>query len=180
MALKGVIARRYAEAVFDIARQQNAIDRWRSDIAFLRELLTNRRLVFVLSEPKVAFETKRAILTDLAGSRVQPDALGMALLIVEDGLVELMPNIAREFDRLYDDYYNRAEATITTALPLDQGERASLEAHLRQITGKNIILTTQVDSTILGGIIARVGDTLIDGSLRRRLDVLRDRIVSGG
>ena len=179
MALKGAVARRYAEAVFDIGREQNAIDRWRADIQTLNEYLGNRRLAFVLSEPNIAFATKEQMLRDLLSAKVQPDALGLALLLTERGLVDYMPRVAQEFEKLYDDYKNLAKATITTAAPLDATEQNELVTSLQHVTGKQIELTTQVDPAILGGVVARVGDTLIDGSVRRRLAVLREQIVSG-
>lgn len=179
MALKGAVARRYAEAVFDLAREHNTIDRWRDDVHFLAELFANRRLAFVLSEPKVAFATKQLILQDLAAQRVQPDALGLTFLLVEGKLVDYMTRIAAEFDRLYDVYRNQIQATVTSAVPLDDGEMAHVREYLQRITGKNVTIESRIDPSILGGILARVGDTLIDASVRRRLAVLREQIVSG-
>jgi F-type H+-transporting ATPase subunit delta len=179
MALKGAVARRYAEAVFDLGQQTNSIDRWRADVQTLNEYLSNRRLLFVLSEPNIAFATKEQVLRDLLGAKVTPEALGLALLLTERGIVDFMPRVATEFERLYDDYKNLAKATVTTATPLSPAEQREIEASLQRVTGKQIQLDTKVDSTILGGVIARVGDTLIDGSVRRRLAVLRERIISG-
>jgi len=179
MALKGAVARRYAEAVFDIGREQNTIDRWRADIGVLAEYLGNRRLTFVLREPKLGFKTKEQILRDLLTDKVQPDALGLALLLTERGLIELMPRVASEFERLYDEFKNQAKATVTTATALDADEERRLVTALQQVTGKTIQLTTRVDPAILGGVVARVGDTLIDGSVRRRLELLREQIRTG-
>jgi F-type H+-transporting ATPase subunit delta len=179
MALKGAVARRYAEAVFDIGREQNSIDRWRADIQTLNAYLGDRRLAFILSEPNITFAQKEQILRDLLAAHVQPDALGLALLLTERGLVDYMPRVAQEFEKLYDDYKHLAKATVTTAMPLDATERTELVASLQHMTGKQIELTTQVDPAILGGVIARVGDTLIDGSVRRRLALLHEQIISG-
>ncbi len=179
MALQGATARRYAEAVFEIGQEQNAVERWRTDIQTLAEYLRDRRLTFILSEPKVPFATKESILRDLLSDKVQKDALGLALVLVEQNLVELMPRVAQEFERLYDDFKNQAKATIITATPLDAQETAQLTASLQQLTGKQIMLTTEVDPSILGGVVARVGDTLIDGSVRRKLALLREQIISG-
>lgn len=180
MALKGAIARRYAEAVFDLGREQNSVERWREDIKILNEYLSNRPLLFVLSEPKVAFAKKQGILEDLFANRVQRDALGLVIVLAERQLLELMPRITTEFERLYDDYKNQAKASLTTALPLDADEQAQIVAALQRMTGKTIQLTTKVDASILGGVVARVGDTLIDGSVARRLAILRDQIATGG
>lgn len=179
MAEKLGAARRYAEAVFELGQGKGTLDRWRTDLAFLKELFASRRLTVVLGDPRVGFPTKEAIVRDLAGTQVSTDALGLALLLTEQGVTEAMPRIADEFEHLYDDYRNQATAVVTTASPLDESVKADLIAFLQRVTGKTIRLETKIDPSILGGAIARIGDTLIDGSVRRRLDLLRDDIATG-
>lgn len=178
--LKGPVARRYAEAVFEIGAQHETIDRWHDDLGTLAEYLGNRRLAFILKEPKVPYTRKEAIVRDLLSGKVLPEALNLALLLVERGLAELAPTIRDSFETLYNDYRGQAHAQITTAIPLDDSLRAQITAELTQLTGKRILLEEKVDPSILGGAIARVGDTLIDGSLKRRFQLLRQNILQGG
>ena len=117
---------------------------------------------------------------DLLQEKVQTDALGLALLMVERQHVEGVKAVRDEFERLYDNYRGQAHAEITTAAPLDDDLREQVKADLQRVTGKRIILHEKVDPTILGGAIARVGDTLIDGSVRRKLSLLRQQILRGG
>lgn len=180
MLAVGATARRYAEAVFEIGVQEETIDRWRDDLRLLAEYLGNRRLAFVLKEPKIPFTRKEAIVRDLLATKVRPEALNVALLLVERNLVELAPRISAAFDERYNDYRGQAIAHVTTAIPLDDTLRAQISRELQAITGKRILLQERVDPAILGGVIARVGDTLIDGSLKRRFGMLRQRIVTGG
>ena len=180
MLAAGATARRYAEAVFEIGAQEETIDRWRDDLHVLAEYLGNRRLAFVLKEPKITFVRKEAIVRDLLAAKVQPEALNVALLLVERNLVELAPRISAAFDERYNDYRGQAIAHVTTAIPLDDSLRAQIAQELQAITGKRILLQERVDPTILGGVVARVGDTLIDGSLKRRFGMLRQRILTGG
>jgi F-type H+-transporting ATPase subunit delta len=177
--LKGATARRYAQAVFEISQEAGRVDRWRDDVRTIAEYLGNRRLLFVLSEPKIPYERKELILRDLLADKVQPEALSLALLLVERSLAELAPRISQEFERLYNDYRGQAEAQVTTAVPLDDDLRQQIAGQLQALTGKRILLRERVDPTILGGAIARVGDTLIDGSLRRRFQLLRQQIAIG-
>jgi ATP synthase F1 delta subunit len=178
--LKGAIARRYAEAVLAIAVEQNTLERWRADLRLIGEAFGNRQLAFVLREPKIRADRKELIVRDLLASRVQPDALNLALLLVRDGLVEIAPRLAQEFERLYNDYRGQAVAEVTTVTPLNDNERALIARKLQALTGKRILLEERVDPSILGGVVARVGDTLIDGSVRRRLALLRDQLIQGG
>jgi F-type H+-transporting ATPase subunit delta len=176
---KGVVARRYAEAILAIAQEQGTLDRWRADVQLIGEAFGNHQLAFVLREPNIPARRKEHIVRDLLASRVQPDALNLALLLMHDGLVDVAPRLAVEFERLYNDAMGQAVAQVTTALPLDDHERAQIAGDLQQITGKRVILQERVDPSILGGVMARVGDTLIDGSVRRRLALLREQIVRG-
>jgi ATP synthase F1 delta subunit len=137
-------------------------------------------LTFILSEPNIQFERKEQVVRDLLQDKVQKDALGLALLIVERQHVEGVKQVRDEFERLYDNYRGQAHAELTTAAPLDDDLREQVKADLQRVTGKRIILHERVDPTILGGAIARVGDTLIDGSVRRKLSLLRQQILRGG
>jgi F-type H+-transporting ATPase subunit delta len=177
--LKGAIARRYAEAVMEIAVSDQSVDRWLADVKLIGEAFGDRHLAFVLREPKIPAQRKELILRDLFANRVSPAALNLALVLNQDGLVEIGPRLVVEFERLYDDYRGQAHGEVTTAMPLQPEERASIAADLQRITGKRILLEERVDPAILGGVVARVGDTLIDGSVRRRLHLLREQIALG-
>lgn len=177
--LRGATARRYAQAVFEIGVEQGTVDRWRDDLRTLAEYYGDRHLLFVLREPKIPFTRKEQIARDLLGTKVQPEALNLALLLVERGLAEIGPALFTQFEKLYNDYRGQAVAQVTTAIPLDETLRGQIAADLQRITGKRILLQERVDPAILGGVVARVGDTLIDGSLRRRFALLRDQIVQG-
>lgn len=178
--LRGSIARRYAEAVFQIGVENNTVDRWRDDLRTIAEYYGNKRLLFVLSEPKIPAQRKEQVVRDLLADKVQPEALNLALLLVERELAPLAPAISQAFDQRYNDYKGIAVAQVTTAIPLDESLRTQIRQQLSQLTGKQIQMQERVSPDILGGAIARVGDTLIDGSLRRRFELLRQQIASGG
>ena len=178
--LKGAVARRYAEAVFDLGVQQGTLDRWQSDLHLIAEAYSNRRLSFILRQPRIPFARKEGIVRDLLEKRVTQQALALALLLVERELVEVGPKVAEAFDQQLNDYRNQATAIVTSAVPLAAPQQAEVASYLRALTGKTITLETRVDPAILGGIVAQIGDTLIDGSVRRRLAVLRDQIIRGG
>lgn len=177
--LKGAVARRYAEAVFDLGVQQSSLDRWQSDLHLIAEAFSNRKLSFILRQPRIPFARKEAVVRDLLEKKVTREALGLALLLVERELVDLGPKVSEAFDQHLNDYHNQATAIVTSAVPLPAAQQAEVTTYLESLTGKHITLETRVDPEILGGIIAQIGDTLIDGSVRRRLAVLRDQIIRG-
>lgn len=178
--LKGATSRRYAEAAFGLAVEEKTVDEWLKDLRLIAEYFSDHRLVFLLGEPNIQFTRKELVVKDLLSGKVQPEALNLALLLVERGLVELAPRVRDEFERKYNEYHNQTPARLTTAMPIDDETRSRVQAELQRLTGKRVLLDEQVDPSILGGAIARVGDTLIDGSVRRRLQLLRQQMARGG
>lgn len=176
--LKGAIARRYAEAIFDIARRQNTIDRTKDDVDEIAKLFAHRKLAYLLSEPKVPAQRKETVLREGLASKVLPTSLNLALLVVQRELVEAMPGIAKELDRLYLDYKNEAIAEVTTATELDEKQLSLIKQALEETTHKHILINTKIQPDILGGVIARVGDQIIDGSIRYRLSALQKRLLT--
>jgi F-type H+-transporting ATPase subunit delta len=177
--LKGAIARRYAGAIFEIALKQNTLDRSLDDIQNIAQVFANRTLSYLLREPKVPAQRKETVLRKTLAPRVLPTSLNLALLIVQRGLVEIMPHLASEFEQFVLDYRNQAIAEVTTATQIDEAQGAVVRQALEQRTGKSIKLQTRIDPSILGGVIARVGDQIIDNSVRNRLHVLQQQLLAG-
>lgn len=177
--LKGAIARRYAEAMFDIALKQNTLDRTLEDVQGIGQLFSKHTLAFLLREPKVSAQRKETALREALNARVLPTSLNLALLVVQRGLVDLMPNIAAELQRMVFDHKNQAMAEVTTAAPMDDKQQALVKQALEQRTGKTILLQTKVNPEILGGVVARVGDQVIDGSVQQRLQALKRQLLNG-
>lgn len=177
--LKGAIARRYAMAIFDLARKQNTLDRTLEDVKEIARLFSIRKLAYLLREPKIAVQRKETAIRQGLADKVLPTSLNLALLLVQRQLVDYVPNIAKELEQLVLDYRNEAIAQVTTATPMDERQGVLVQRMLEQQTGKTIIMQTHVDPSILGGVIARVGDEVIDGSVRYRLNALQQRLLSG-
>jgi F-type H+-transporting ATPase subunit delta len=176
--LKGAIARRYAGAMIDLGLKQDKLDQTLDDVREIASLFANRKLSYLLREPKVPLKRKETALRQALASRVLPTSLNLALLVVQRELVELMPNIARELEQLVLNYNNQAVALVTTATQIDDEQTNLIKRVLEDRTGKSIVLHTQVSPEILGGVIARVGDQLIDGSIRYRLSALRQQLLN--
>jgi len=176
--LKGAVARRYAGAMFELGLKQNKLDQTLDDVREIARVFANRKLAYLLREPKVPLQRKETALRQNLASRVLPPSLNLALLVVQRELVELMPNIARELEQLVLNYKNQAMAEVTTATKIDGAQKDLIKQALERRTGKSIILQTRVQPAILGGVIARVGDQLIDGSIRYRLSSLRQQLIN--
>ncbi|HLX41603.1 MAG TPA: ATP synthase F1 subunit delta [Ktedonobacteraceae bacterium] len=173
----GAIARRYAGAMFDIGLRQNQLDRTLEDVQGIAQVFAHRTLAYLLREPKVPAKRKETAIRQALTSKVLPSSLNLALLVVQRELVDVMPNIARELEQLVLDYKNEAKAEITTATQIDDAQVSEIKHALEHLTGKTIIAQTNIRPDILGGVIARVGDHVIDGSVRYRLSALRKQLL---
>lgn len=175
--LKGAIARRYAGAMFDIGLKQHSLDRILEDVREIAKVFANRKVSFLLREPKIPAKRKETAIRQALANKVLPTSLNLALLVVQRELVEIMPNVAKELEQLVLDYKNEAVAQVTTATQMNDADLRLIKQALEDRTHKTIRMQTRVQPDILGGVIARVGDQVIDGSLRYRLSAMRQQLL---
>ena len=178
MALRGAASRRYAESIFAIARDNNSYDKWLEDVAVIRGLFTNADMRRFLDDPKPTPEAKEQTLHTLLDGRVDPMAVNLAILLVRREHVNIAEALERELLRMVNDARNVAVAEVTTAVELTPQDRDLVKQRLETLAAKTIQLETRVDKNILGGFVARVGDTLIDASLTTRLANLRQELLA--
>ncbi len=172
-------ARRYAQAVFLIARQRGELDRWQSDLGKIARLGEDAASVALLENPKIHFNDKIKLLSGQF-SEVNPLALNLVYLLIARGRLTMVAGIADEYQRLLDSYHGIERAEITTAVPLDDEGKRKLAERLSGIMGKQVVINSEVDARLLGGIVARVGGKLLDGSTRTRLEALKRQISGAG
>jgi F-type H+-transporting ATPase subunit delta len=171
-------ARRYSQAVFNIARERNELDRWKSDLGKIASVGEDATFVALLENPKIRFEDKARLLSEQLGD-VTPLALNLVYLLVTRGRVSMIGEIADEYQRLLDSYHGIERAEVTTAVALDDKEKQRLEEQLGVVVGKKVVLEPKVDSSLISGIVARVGGKLLDGSTHSKLMALKNALASG-
>ncbi len=172
-------AKRYARAAFSVALEQGDPRRWLGDLSDLSELVARPDAAAVLQSDRVPDAEKDRLLK-AALPDVAPSVLNLARLLVEKRRIRLVEQIQSEFSDLLDEHEGRARALVTTAVPLSDQQTAEVAAKLGAMTGKTVSLEQAVDPSILGGLVARIGDTLIDGSTRSRLLSLKKSLRGGG
>jgi F-type H+-transporting ATPase subunit delta len=177
MAETTTAARRYAEAIFELGRESDTLDQWQDDLGVLATVAGDGGVLAVLENIKTPMEQRLALL-DRALSGMSPLAQNLARLLVSRGRFGLLPQIARVFGEMLDEHRGVVRAEAVTAVPLTDDERRAIVERLRAVTGaRDIRLQSQVDPSIIGGLIVRIGDRLIDGSTRSRLIQLRRRLA---
>jgi F-type H+-transporting ATPase subunit delta len=179
MAASRSSARRYAEAAFEIASADGTLDEWLRDLKTAAHAAGQPAVERLLGNPAVAVSARLKVADDAFGSRISDKALNLVRLLIRRGRVELLPQVARRYEELYERQKGIVRATITSAAPLDDAELREIRSRLSQITGGTLRTDVNVDPSLLGGVIVRIGDRMIDGSVRGRLERLRNRIAAG-
>lgn len=168
----------YAKGIFELARAEGDLERVESELFAVAEALDgSSELRSKLTDPQLPYHLKQGIIDDLLGAGASSLTVGVVQLMVRQGRAGDVSPVARAVAETAAGSRNRVVAEIRSAVPLDDETVRRLEAGLGRATGKDVEARVIVDESIIGGISARVGDTVIDGSLARRFDSLR-RAVS--
>ncbi|MDE2766283.1 MAG: ATP synthase F1 subunit delta [Chloroflexota bacterium] len=175
---RGPTARRYAQALFDLAREQGETEQWLDQLRHAAERLTEPAAALYLGVPRVPTEDKLALVLQ-ALSGAHPLVVNAVSLLVQRGAAASLPQVAQVYGGLLDESMGRARASITSAEALSRAQQGKLSGLLETMLKKEIVLDAAVDSAVIGGVVVRVGDQVIDGSVRTRLDGLRRRLAQG-
>ena len=172
------VVRRYATALFDTARKQGVVDQVEEELKAVDQVLRAvPRLTRVLRAPIIARAQKQELLQKAFGTRVGKLTGRFLALVVERRRETILTDIYGEFQRLANEARNILPVQVTSAVPLSDSEREALAKALSGRTGKNVTLEVEIDPQIMGGLMLRMGDTVIDGSVRSRLKQLRSRLL---
>lgn len=175
-----VIAARYAQALFDIGVETNSLGRIAEEAQSFAELYsTSEELRTVLENPLVPEASREALLQDFGARAGVGDMVRNTLrLLAQRHRLALVPALARALVKMSDEKQGIVRASVTTAKTIDETYAKRLQAELEKMTGKRVVLTRAVDPGLIAGVVTRVGDTVIDGSLRTRLDGMKSQLMS--
>lgn len=175
------VARRYASALADVVIErreerevQQEIELWASMIG------SNPQLKEVFANPTVAYENKRTVLEELISrSRVRETTASFLRVLLRNQRLAQLPEVAARFGQVLDERAGVVAAEITTARPIPEDLKKALHDTLASATGRTVRLTFATDETIIGGLVARIGSTVFDGSVENNLERLADGLVGG-
>ena len=177
----GTIARVYAETLLRSADRHQRVDDVNESVRALSAVLdATPEFRRFLAAPQIAAERKRALVSEALQARIDPLVSRFLELVIEKHRERVLEEIVLAWKELLDARANRQSATVTTAIAPDAETVARVQAALEKATGKTIVLDKRVDPRLLGGLVIRTGDTVIDGSLRSRLVELRRRLRTAG
>jgi len=179
-ALGGSVARRYAKALFELGVQAGNFEALGRELEGVARLYSDsRELRQTLENPVFSSSQKRRIVESILPSVAQNQTVrNFALLLVERRRIDTLPMISRHYQELTDGQLGRMRAVVTSAKPLDPLTEGEIQRALERRTGKKVLMKSEVDPSLIGGVVARVGDLVLDGSLRTRLASVGNKILN--
>ncbi|WP_040952308.1 F0F1 ATP synthase subunit delta [Gorillibacterium massiliense] len=171
-------SKRYAKALFEVARDHGRVSEVEQDLRLIADTLKNSaELRQVLEHPSVQPEDKKKIVQSLFAGKIGSDVSNLLLLLADRRREAILPTLVEDYVKIANEALGQAEAIVTTPLALTDEEIKVVAEHFGKITGKKIRVTNQIDDNLLGGMQVRIGDRLYDGSLAGKLNRLRKTLV---
>ncbi|MBV9868299.1 MAG: ATP synthase F1 subunit delta [Abitibacteriaceae bacterium] len=170
-------ARRYAGALFGLARQRNEISQIAAGIQVISQAVNGSpQLLTILEHPRITRDRKKELLRQVFSESVPADVEHFLFLLIDKERANIIPEVLVAFARLLDEYSREVDVEAVTALPMTEAQTEALRQRLEASSGYKVRLTTRVDESILGGLIVRIGDKLIDGSIATQLQAMREQL----
>ena len=176
------IARRYAVALADVVTAQGESQKVREELSGWAEMMSqNPQLPDIFRHPTIPYEQKRQVLAELISrSRVSPATANFLQVLLQNQRLADLVEINRQFGNELDRRAGVVNAQVTTARPLSPQAEEALRAKLSQVTGNMVRLQFDVDEALIGGVVTRIGSTLYDGSVRSRLEQMKQKMMGEG
>jgi F-type H+-transporting ATPase subunit delta len=173
-------AKRYAQAIYELAtavepkQVERTLDAWAKDLRSIATALANEEFRVFLKHAKVPFDKKVDAINGALGRRVNPLARSLLCVMVSQGTPDMAADVESEFQGLLDTRRGVERVTVYSAIPLRRRERGRISRYVQAMTNKKVVLEAHVDRAIIGGLVLRIGDKLLDGSTRTKLEGLRE------
>lgn len=170
-----VLAKRYARALFQSAAEGQA-PRLRKELGAALKVLRDHQAA--LRHPLLPAAEKARLLRGALGEQAREDTRRFLEVLIRRKRFELLPAVAAEFEQIADEAAQTARAHVRVARPLAEPERAALESRLARVLGRAVVLDVKEDPTLIGGIVVRVGDQVLDASVARQLERLKEKLLA--
>lgn len=171
------IARPYAEAVFEVAKTLN-LNQWSDWLKTWSAVASNADIKLLVSNPKLTNEQVLTVFVELTKTPAEAHATNFLAALVENGRLLALPEIARQFEELKNSHEGFADAIIASAFPLTEAEVQNVRGALEKKFGSKLNVNVQVDQSLIGGVCVTVGDQILDGSVRGKLNAMKAALTA--
>jgi len=163
------IARPYAEAVFGRASDSDKLDHWSDALGLLAAIVQDERVAAAISNPKVEGDQRISLMLDICGKHLDAEGQNLVRLLVRNDRLSILPEIASIYEGLKNESQGNLDVQIVSAYKMTKAQEGSLATALKKRLGREIKMTSEIDKDLIGGVIIRAGDLVIDGSVQGRL-----------
>ena len=169
-------SQRFSQAIFSLALENNAIDTWLTNFNELEIITSNMELISLLDRPDLDIELKTKIIKELLGTSISPEAFNLIHLLSKRNIVHTLKSLIDQFQQLEDSNKQLTRITIESATKLNPDQKTNLEAFLAQFSKGSIKTNYLINDTLIGGFIAKIGDRILDASIKTRLKQLNQSL----
>jgi F-type H+-transporting ATPase subunit delta len=177
MAERATIARPYAKAAFEYARDAHAFAEWSQGLAQAAQIIADPRVAALTKSPQWGTAQLVSLVADVAGAKFDAGMRNFVHVLAENHRLLLLPEISAHYEELRSAVENTVDVEVTSAVKLDAAQAEKLSAALGKRLKRKVRMQNSVDATLLGGAVVRAGDLIIDGSLKGRLQRLATELT---
>lgn len=170
MLEKKTIARPYAQAAFEQASEENALAGWSEALSLLAAITSDEQMKALMRDPRVSDEQIQSLITDLAGDALSQTSSNFVKILIESGRLALCPEISQLFEEKKAEAEKHATIHVTSAYEMGDDEKQKIAEAMKKKLGRSVEVTTEQDQDLIGGMIVKAGDMVIDLSIRGRLN----------
>ncbi|MCW8930430.1 MAG: F0F1 ATP synthase subunit delta [Gammaproteobacteria bacterium] len=178
MAEISTLARPYAQAIFNLANANNTLKTWSDTLALLSEVAANEGMIEVIHNPDVTSEQTVSLFIDICKDNLDEQGINFLKLAAENDRLEVIPHIAESFEALCAEEGGSIEAQVISAYAVNATQKKNIAAALKEKLGREVTIKTTTDKSLLGGVIIRAGDIVIDGSVKTQLEKITHSLLS--
>ncbi|MBE6050163.1 MAG: F0F1 ATP synthase subunit delta [Clostridium sp.] len=170
--------RRYALALYQVAEEKGKVEEYLEDLREICKLIENNKdFAEVIKHPHITTRKKKQTFTNIFKGNIDEELLSFLLILIDKNRILYLKEKLNQMEKIYLEKHNKLEAVVKTAVPMLDEERDALKKKLENKYNKTIIMTTEVDKSLLGGVYVRVGNDVIDGTVKSKLDEMKELML---
>ncbi|MBE9564150.1 MAG: F0F1 ATP synthase subunit delta [Proteobacteria bacterium] len=178
MAEISTLARPYAQAIFNLAHTNNALKEWSETLTLVAQIATDEAVIEIINNPDVGNEQVVSLFTDICQDKLDEQGINFIKLAAENNRLPIIPAIAQSFAAMRAEQEGSIEAQVISAFTVNATQKKSIAAALKKRLGRDVTINTETDKSLLGGVIIRAGDIVIDGSVKTQLEKITHSLLS--
>ncbi|WP_129599347.1 F0F1 ATP synthase subunit delta [Anaerophilus nitritogenes] len=173
-----LIEKTYAQALFELAVEKDTLDLYREELSFVVKTFKEYKDFYKLYKAyQMSKEEKKKMLDEVFKTQISKEVINFLKILIDKNRYMALEGIEKEYTNIVNHHYGRVEGIVWTSILLKEDEKLMLEQKLSKMQDKEVKLTNKIDPSIIGGVFVKIGDQIIDGTLKNRLDLLKQELA---